>query len=116
MSCGVVSKALIIHAGSSRHSHSSLFVVVVVVMMMMMVMMMMYHQVMPIPTKKADLIYVRDLEVLKKVQRSDHIVNLLAVQHVQRNVPEVGSFAAIDARLLYVAPSHLVCTISGYRR
>jgi hypothetical protein len=28
---------------------------------------------------------------------------------------EVLSFAAVDARLLYVAPSDLVCTISGCR-
>jgi hypothetical protein len=25
-------------------------------------------------------------------------------------------FAAVDAQLLYAAPSHLVCTISGYRQ
>jgi hypothetical protein len=29
---------------------------------------------------------------------------------------QVGSIAAIDAQLLYAAPSHLVCTISGYRQ
>jgi hypothetical protein len=30
--------------------------------------------------------------------------------------PQVLSFAAVDAQLLYAAPSHLVCTISGYRQ
>jgi hypothetical protein len=28
----------------------------------------------------------------------------------------VLSFAAINAQLFYAAPSHLVCTISGYRQ
>jgi hypothetical protein len=30
--------------------------------------------------------------------------------------PKEVLFAAIDARPLYTAPSHLVCTISGYRQ
>jgi hypothetical protein len=29
---------------------------------------------------------------------------------------KVLSLAGIDAQLLYAAPSHLVCTISGYRQ
>jgi hypothetical protein len=29
---------------------------------------------------------------------------------------QVLSFAAIDARLLYAAPSHSLCIISGYRQ
>jgi hypothetical protein len=49
--------------------------------------------------------------------RFDHVVGEAGQDMAELDKQlQVLSFAAIDAQLLYAAPSHLVCTISVYRQ